>query len=344
MAADPRPLADRSTDPGPARRSPARPRTARALVLDGDDERTVDAEDTPVRRAAPRRRRVVRSPERDRAAATAGAARDRSSAAEPTDPDPDDLDLDLALDVDPGDADQADRDDDPVDHDDHDDAPGPARRTPRTVTTTGARASAVLARVDCEERTDRLVGWRARLPWILVILGLVGTIGFATAWARATDGAAAAAGSTAGEATPVLTAAETFSLALTNFDGATVDRDFDRVIALSTGEFRTQADTFFSAEVRTKLKAAQASSRGEVASAYIQNVDGDRASVFVVVDQTIANNKSPQPAADTLRMEVSLQQRDGRWLVSRVDVLGAPAGATTTGSPGAGTTPTTAGN
>jgi hypothetical protein len=167
-----------------------------------------------------------------------------------------------------------------------------------------------------------------RLPWILAVLGLIGTLGFGLAWAGARDGGSGAGTATEGSS-ELLKAAKAFSKDLTNFDGATIDRDFDRITAQATGDFRSQADQFFSSDVRSQLKKAQASSRGEVRSAYVQTVDGDRGTVFVVVDQTIANNASPQPQADTLRMELGLVQRDGTWKVERVSVLTAPSGGAT---------------
>ena len=173
---------------------------------------------------------------------------------------------------------------------------------------------------------------RGRLPWILAVLGLVGTVAFAGAWlsARGDAGSGHTTSSTAqsGDAKAVKAAAQKFSLALTNFDGATIDRDFDRLLGLSTGAFKDQADQFFSSKTRKALKEAQASSRGEIRSVYVQAVDGNQASAFVVVDQTIANNKSPQPQADTLRMEVTVKFVDGTWQVNRVNVLQAPADGT----------------
>ncbi|MCU1498281.1 MAG: hypothetical protein JWM47_2234 [Acidimicrobiales bacterium] len=176
--------------------------------------------------------------------------------------------------------------------------------------------------------------WGARIPWLLAVLGLIGTVGFAIAWQGARDDAnGVASASVEGESADMADAARTFSLALTNFDGATIDRDFDRLVALSTGEFRGQADEFFSSKVRKQLKEAQASSRGEVRSAYVQSFDGDRGTAFVVVDQTIANNTAPKPQADTLRMELSLVWVDGRWGVSRVAILEAPSGGDTLAGP-----------
>jgi hypothetical protein len=179
----------------------------------------------------------------------------------------------------------------------------------------------------------------ARLPWILAVLGLVGTLGFGFAWRAERDsgsGGGATATAQTGASADMRRAAESFSKALTNFDGATIDRDFDRIVARSSGQFRSQADQFFSSDVRKKLKEAQASSRGEIRSAFVQTSDGDHGTVFVVLDQTIANNKSPQPKADTLRMELGLVRKGNTWRVERVSVLTAPSGATALGS-GTGT-------
>jgi hypothetical protein len=207
-------------------------------------------------------------------------------------------------------------------------AAAPLRKTPRPA------ASIVEPGDDAERLPPPSAGDAAtpvrppRLPWILAILGLVGTLAFGLAWLNARDGGSGAA-SSSDRSAELLKAAKDFSKDLTNFDGATIDRDFDRITARATGDFRSQADQFFSSDVRSQLKKAQASSRGEVRSAYVQTVDGDRGTVFVVVDQTIANNASPQPQADTLRMELGLVRRDGTWKVERVSVLTAPSGGAT---------------
>jgi Mce-associated membrane protein len=207
-------------------------------------------------------------------------------------------------------------------------AAGPLRKTPRPA------ASSVEPDDDAERPPPPPSGDPTapvrppRLPWILAILGLVGTLAFGLAWLNARDGGSGATHSSDRTAV-LLMAAMSFSKDPTHFDGATIDRDFDRITARATGDFRSQADQFFSSDVRSQLKKAQASSRGEVRSAYVQTVDGDRGTVFVVVDQTIANKASPQPQADTLRMELGLVQRDGTWKVERVSVLTAPSGGAT---------------
>jgi Mce-associated membrane protein len=154
---------------------------------------------------------------------------------------------------------------------------------------------------------------------VVAVIGVLGTLLFGGLWVtdRRTDqGEQAMAGT-----------AEEFLLALTNFDAATVDEDFDSIVELGTGDFHDQADQFFGSDVREALKEVQASSRGEIRDLYVQSFDGDRGRVFAVVDQTIANNRFPQPQADQLRVELTLRHTGGSWLISDVLVLEAPTAA-----------------
>jgi Mce-associated membrane protein len=225
------------------------------------------------------------------------------------------------------------------------------RRPPRAASTTATPAGTTTAVTDTTGSTDSTgttavppvrvrrdpagatgADRRRRLPWLIAAVAVVVAVICAIGWASAGGGSAGSADDSAAETAAVRRAATSFSEVLTNFDGATIDRDFDKLIALSTGDFQDQADQFFSTKTRHALKEAQASSRGEVRNAFVQSLSGSRASVFVVVDQTIANNKSPEPQADTVRMELALRSTSEGWRVARVNVLQAPAGAATSSS------------
>jgi Mce-associated membrane protein len=159
-------------------------------------------------------------------------------------------------------------------------------------------------------------GGTERVLAVVAVLGVLGTALFAGLWIsdkRADQGQAA-----------MEAKGEEFLLALTNFDAATVDEDFDDLVSLGSGDFASEADQFFGSDVREALKEVQASSRGEVRDLYVQSFSGDRGRVFGVVDQTIANNRFPQPQADQLRVELTLEHVDGDWHVSDVLVLEAP--------------------
>lgn len=159
---------------------------------------------------------------------------------------------------------------------------------------------------------------------VLAVLGVIGTIGFALAW-RAADSRAATEDGLAPAAIEMRTAGRQFATALTNFDAATIDADFDRILAFATGDFAEEAEGFYDEEIRTGLRDAQATSRSEIRDIYVQSFAGDRGVVFFVADQTVANNLSPQPTTDTLRVELSMVRQGGEWLVSGVEVLDAPA-------------------
>ena len=172
-------------------------------------------------------------------------------------------------------------------------------------------------------------GGTERTLAVVALLGVVGTLVFAGLWIgerRAGQGEAA-----------MEARGEEFLLALTNFDAATVDEDFDRLVDMGTGDFESEADQFFGSDVREALKEVQASSRGEVRELYVQSFSGDRGRVFGVVDQTIANNRFPQPQADQLRVELTLEHTGGEWQVSDVLVLEAPNAASSAATAAGGT-------
>jgi hypothetical protein len=168
---------------------------------------------------------------------------------------------------------------------------------------------------------------------VVAVLGLVGTGVFAAKWNGLRHGRDAQnqASSTARQ----------FLLALTNFDGRTVNADFDRILtyAAPNSDFAKSAQSFFGSDVRQALQTKQAASQGQIRNLFVQSVTGATADVYAVIDQTIFNNSLKQPEADTLRVDVTLVQASGLWRVSEVTVLQAPPVAT---SPLTGSTPTTA--
>lgn len=160
---------------------------------------------------------------------------------------------------------------------------------------------------------------------VIAVLGVLGTIGFGLAW-RTADSRAATEDGLAPEVVAMRTSGREFAIALTNFDAATIDADFDRILDFATGDFAEEADRFYDEEIRTQLREAQATSRSEIRDIYVQSFSGDTGVVFFTADQTVANNLSPQPITDTLRVELGMVREDGDWLVRTVEVLDAPPG------------------
>ena len=164
---------------------------------------------------------------------------------------------------------------------------------------------------------------------IIGLLGILGTILFATLWLLEvrSDRQADRAEETARD----------FVVALTNFDGDTINEDFDRIESYATDDFVEDLDRFFDAETRQALATVQASSRGQIRHLYMQSFDDGRARFFAVVDQTIANSKLPAPQADELRLEFGLREVGGNWRVYDLRVLQAPP-ATVAGGVGSPST------
>jgi hypothetical protein len=165
---------------------------------------------------------------------------------------------------------------------------------------------------------------------VLALVGLTGTLAFGLAWNHARSHNS---GLNQAKAT-----ARNFLTALTNFDGKTIDADFNRIIGYATGAFAQQADQFYAdKDTRNALRVRQASSRGEIKDLFVQSSAQGRVRLYGVIDETIANNKLPTPQADELRIELGLTKVKGVWRVFDVRVLQAPT-STASGGP---TTPTT---
>jgi Mce-associated membrane protein len=140
--------------------------------------------------------------------------------------------------------------------------------------------------------------------------------------------------------------ANDFLVALFDFDGATINEDFDEIIAFTTGDYEEFAnDTFGDDATRQALRENRASSRLEIRDIYVQSFSGDRGTVYAVIDQTIANSRVG-PTADTVRIEVEMKKVDGDWKVNGASILEAPVAQAAIDSgiiPGTSpTTPTTA--
>jgi Mce-associated membrane protein len=117
-------------------------------------------------------------------------------------------------------------------------------------------------------------------------------------------------------------AAGQFLNALFEWDGATIDADFDRIMDFATGQFADEAEaTFADDATRQQLREKQAASRAEELDIFVRSIDGDQARVFAVVDVTAVNEDFPDRRADTVRVEIGMTKVDGQWKVDDVNLL-----------------------
>jgi hypothetical protein len=170
-----------------------------------------------------------------------------------------------------------------------------------------------------------------RVVAVVAALGLVGTIVFGVLYATKSSSGPV-------QDPAVKSAANKFLTDFFNFTPKTVDSDFSAITAMATGQFSSQANGFFNSTIRKQLETADASSRGQVRYLAVQqegNPPGT-ASIYAVVDQTYANNKSTSLGSDVVRLTADLKQVNGTWKISNVTVLEGATPASASGNSGSG--------
>jgi hypothetical protein len=171
-----------------------------------------------------------------------------------------------------------------------------------------------------------------RVVTVVAALGLLGTVVFGVLYATKSSSGPV-------QDPAVKSAANTFLTDFFNFTPKTIDSDFNAITAMATGQFSSQANGFFNSTIRKQLETADASSRGSVRYLAVQqegNPPGT-ASIYAVVDQTYANNKSTSLGSDVVRLTADLQQvSGGTWKISNVTVLEGATPATAGGGTGSG--------
>lgn len=173
-------------------------------------------------------------------------------------------------------------------------------------------------------RRRRLPAIKVLVPWILFFVAAVAavTLGALLLQQRSEDDLRVEARETA----------RSFATALTNFSHETIDQDAQEIRSFAVGAFEQEVDAFFGPDAVAAIKEAAATSTGEIVALFVQSLEDDEASVFAVVEVTIANSATDEPQTDLLRMELGMIRTGGRWKVGRVDLFQSPGG----GLPGAG--------
>ncbi|WP_420750518.1 hypothetical protein [Rhodococcus sp. O3] len=121
-------------------------------------------------------------------------------------------------------------------------------------------------------------------------------------------------------ASEALETASNYAVTLTSIQAGDIDRNFSDVLAGATGEFLDMYSRS-SSHLKQMLVDNNATSTGTVVDAAVRSATADEAVVLLFVDQTITNTASPEPRVDRSRVVMTLDKVDGRWLVSRVDLL-----------------------
>lgn len=105
-------------------------------------------------------------------------------------------------------------------------------------------------------------------------------------------------------------AANLTSLSSEDFEG-----DLSRIQALSTGAFKKDLDSTL-ATLRQTLSASTFEQSSVLIDSGVSELDGDRASVLLALDQTVRSGERSR--TDALRLQLDLLRTDGTWLVDNV--------------------------
>lgn len=165
--------------------------------------------------------------------------------------------------------------------------------------------------------------WRVIVPWFLFALAAAAAVVFALAWLSGVE--------EDDRIEEVERASQRFVTALTNFSAETIEADVQEIRSFAVGDFEEEVDTFFGPDAIDAITQAEATSEGEIEAIFVQDIDEDAASVFVVVSETVTNSVLEEPQTDVLRLEIGLVQTEDTWKVDRVEVFQAPG---STGVPG----------
>lgn len=152
---------------------------------------------------------------------------------------------------------------------------------------------------------------RRRLAALAVAtaLGTAGYEGWLLFQQHQVDAAAAAA----------LDAARAFTLNLTTVDPNRIDQVFADVTNGATGDFK-QMYTAAGGQLRRALIENKAAAQGTVIDAAVKTATKDTVQVILFVDQSVRNTATPTPQLDRSRVTVTMQDVNGRWLASKVDL------------------------
>lgn len=116
-----------------------------------------------------------------------------------------------------------------------------------------------------------------------------------------------------------LEAARTYAIPLTSVDTNDIDKNFAQVLDGATGEFKDLYSQS-SAQLRQLLVDNKAESHGTIIDAAVKSASKSRVDVLMFVDQSISNAVNPGPRIDRLRILMTMELVENRWLASHIEI------------------------
>jgi Mce-associated membrane protein len=170
---------------------------------------------------------------------------------------------------------------------------------------------------DAPAGTDQPAGHRAGHGagprWRRAVAGaVVLAVAAAAAWFAYQDYSRPSTGSAQAAAAK---AAQSDAVALSTYRYTDLDGFFGSVKSFSTAGFSSSFTKGAQSLVKI-LTQYKAVSTGKVASFGVTSFGGGKASVLVMVDQTVANSATKTPTAETEAFEFGMVEQGGRWLLN----------------------------
>ncbi|MGC4987971.1 hypothetical protein [Nocardia salmonicida] len=108
---------------------------------------------------------------------------------------------------------------------------------------------------------------------------------------------------------------------LTTIRADSAKEDIDRILAVASGEFKTEFDGRVDPFMDV-VKQAKVVSTGEVVESGIESVDENSAKVLVAAKQMVSNTGSAEPQSRQYRFRITVSKGDTGMTVSKVEFVG----------------------
>jgi len=155
------------------------------------------------------------------------------------------------------------------------------------------------------------IRWLVAAALVLLFAGLAGYLGQQRFQQHQKDVAAAQA----------LIAADKYAVTLTSVDSTTLDKHVADVLDGSTGEFNDRYTKTIDGQHRQHIVKDQVTTHGRVVESAVKSATANQVQVLLMVDQSVSSLASAEPQIDHSRIKMTMQKVNGRWLVSKVELL-----------------------
>ncbi|OCB46253.1 hypothetical protein A5721_13955 [Mycobacterium vulneris] len=123
-------------------------------------------------------------------------------------------------------------------------------------------------------------------------------------------------------AAEALDVAQKYAVTLTTADPTTIDDKVAAIISGATGEFKDKY-TQASSELRKLLLDNNVTTKGSVVASAVKSASPNEVEVMLFVKQDVSNAATPAPGSDFTAVTMTMENVNGQWLASRVDLPGA---------------------